>query len=140
MPNDSKPDQPQIDEDAVRNLILLTLPWLSFQREVLEIAKKSVTDASQSKPTENFALRQFQALMMILDPSRTLRNCLDSDFEKKVEDAYKEILPKVSSASVQLIEAQEAILATMSDALNTLRKAEQANKRSKDEKLTSKCL
>ncbi|MFZ1149998.1 MAG: hypothetical protein WAR76_09735 [Xanthobacteraceae bacterium] len=133
MPNDSKPDQPQIDEDAVRNLILLTLPWLSFQREVLEIAKKSVTDASHVKPTENFALRQFQALMMILDPSRTLRNRLDSDFEKKVEDSYKEILPKVSSASVQLIEAQEAILATMFDALNTLRKAEQANKRSKDE-------
>ena len=39
----------------------------------------------------------------------------------------------MSSASVQLIEAQEAILATMFDALNTLRKAEQANKRSKDE-------
>jgi hypothetical protein len=132
MSDDSKPDQPQIDEDTVRNLILLTLPWLSFQRDVLEIAKKSVTDPSHVKPTENFALRQFQALMMILDPSRTLRNRLDGDFEKKVEDAYKEIFPKVSSASVQLIEAQEAILTTMFDALNTLRKAEKPTSRSKD--------
>ena len=132
MTNDSKPDQPQIDEDTFRNLILLTLPWLSFQRDVLEIAKKYVTDVSNVKPTENFALRQFQALMMILDRSRTLRDSIDSDFETKVEDAYKEILPKVSSASVQLIEAQEAMLSTVFDALNALRKANKANARSKD--------
>ena len=132
MTNDSKPDQPQIDEDTFRNLILLTLPWLSLQRDVLEIAKKYVTDVSNVKPTENFALRQFQALMMILDRSRTLRDSIDSDFETKVEDAYKEILPKVSSASVQLIEAQEAMLSTVFDALNALRKADKANARSKD--------
>jgi hypothetical protein len=130
MTDDSKPDRPQIDEESFRNLILLALPWLSFQRDVLEIAKKYVTDATQPKLAENFALRQFQALMMILDRSRTLRNSLDSDFEKKVEDAYKEIFPKVSSASVQLIEAQEAILGTLFDALNTLRKA--AKDRSRD--------
>lgn len=132
MPNESKPDQPQIDEDTFRNLILLTLPWLSFQRDVLEIAKKYITDVSNVKPTENFALRQFQALMMILDRSRTLRDSVDSDFEKKVEDAYKEIMPKVSSASVQLIEAQEAMLSTVFDALNTLRKADKSSTRSKD--------
>jgi hypothetical protein len=134
MPNDSKSDQPQIDEDVLRNLLLLTLPWLSFQRDVLELAKKCVTDAGNVKSTENFALRQFQALMMILDRSRTLRNSVDSDFEKKVEDAYKEIFPKVSSASVQLIEAQEAVLDTVFDAFKILRKAEQAKKRSKDDK------
>lgn len=132
MTNDGKPDQPQIDEDTFRNLILLTLPWLSLQRDVLEIAKKYVTDVGNVKPTENFALRQFQALMMILDRSRTLRDSLDSDFEKKVEDAYKEILPKVSSASVQLIEAQEAVLAAVFDALNALRKTDNANTRPKD--------
>lgn len=132
MTNDGKPDQPQIDEDTFRNLILLTLPWLSLQRDVLEIAKKYVTDVGNVKPTENFALRQFQALMMILDRSRTLRDSLDSDFEKKVEDAYKEILPKVSSASVQLIEAQEAVLAAIFDALNALRKTDNANTRPKD--------
>jgi hypothetical protein len=132
MPDDSKPDQPQIDENTFRNLILLTLPWLSFQRDMLEVAKKYVTDVGRVKPTENFALRQFQALMMILDRSRALRDSLDSDFEKKVEDAYKEILPKVSSASVQLIEAQEAMLSTVFDALNALRKADKSSTRSKD--------
>ena len=132
MPNDSKPDPPQTEEDTFRNLLLLTLPWLSFQREVLELAKKYVADAGRIKPTENLALRQFQALMMILDRSRALRNSLDSDFEKKVEDAYKEIFPKVSSASVQLIEAQEAVLGTIFEALNTLRKAEKPSNRSKD--------
>src|ERR1700741_3902597 len=132
MTNDSKPNQPQINEDTFRSLILLTLPWLSFQRDVLDIAKKYVTDASNVKPTENFALGQFQALMMILDGSRALRNSLDSDFEKKVEDAYKEILPKMSSASVQWIEAQEAMLSTVFDALNALRKVDKATTRSKD--------
>jgi hypothetical protein len=125
-----KTKQPQIDEDTFRNLILLALPWLSLQRDVLEIARKYVSDAGGRKPTENFALRQFQALMMILDPSRALRNSLDSDFEKKVEDAYKDLFPKASAASLQLIEAHEAILGTMFDALNTLRKAS----RSKDQK------
>jgi hypothetical protein len=126
MPNNSKPDQPQSYEDTLRNFILLTLPWLSFQREMLEIAKNNITDPSHVKSTENFTLRQLQALMMILDRSGTRRSLFDQDFEKRVEDAYKEIFPKLTSASVQFIEAQEAILATMFDALNTLRKGDKA--------------
>jgi hypothetical protein len=126
MPDDSKPDQPQSHEDTLRNFILLALPWLSFQREMLEIAKNSITDPSHAKPTENLMLRQLQALMMILDRSGARRNALDQDFEKRVKDAYKEILPKLTSASVQFIEAQEAILTTMFDALNTLRKGDKA--------------
>jgi len=126
MPDDSKPDQPQSHEDTLRNLILLTLPWLSFQREMLEIAKNNITDPSHVRSTENFALRQLQALMMILDRSGTRRNLLDQNFEKKLGDAYKDNLPKLTSASVQFIEAQEAILATVFDALNTLRKGDKA--------------
>jgi len=126
MPNNSKPDQPQSYEDTLRNFILLTLPWLSFQREMSEIAKNNITDPSHVKSTENFTLRQLQALMMILDRSGTRRNLFDQDFEKRVEDAYKAIFPKLTSASVQFIEAQEAILTTMFDALNTLRKGDKA--------------
>jgi hypothetical protein len=126
MPSDSKPDQPQIYEDALRNFILLTLPWLCFQGRILEIAKKGITDASATKPTENFVLGEMQALRMILDPSRTWRNRVDSDFENRVEAAYKELFPKVASASVQLIEAQEIILMSISDALNALRKGDKA--------------
>jgi hypothetical protein len=131
MPNDSKPDQPQNCEDALRNFILLTLPWLSFQGDMLAFAKKSITDANNIKPTENFTLRQLQALMMILDRSRTRRNRFDQDFEKKVEDAYKQIFPKLTSASVQFIEAQEIIVNGIFDSLNTLRKSGKANNRSK---------
>lgn len=126
MSDDSKPDQAQSYEDTLRSLILLTLPWLSFQRDMLEIAKNNITDPSHVRSTENFALRQLQALMMILDRSGTRRNLLDQNFEKRLGDAYKENLPKLTSASVQFIEAQEAILATVFDALNTLRKGDKA--------------
>jgi hypothetical protein len=133
MPNESKPDQPQPfkdAEDTLRNFILLALPWLSFQRDVLEIAKNSITDAKNVKPAENFALRELQALMMVFDRSRTLRNLFDTDFEKK-EDTYKEIFAKVASASVQFIEAQEIILTSIFDALDKLRKADKAKGHSK---------
>ena len=98
---------------------------------MLAFAKKSITDANNIKPTENLTLRQLQALMMILDPSRTRRNKFDQDFEKKVEDAYKQIFPKLTSASVQFIEAQEVIVNGIFDSLNTLRKGDKANNRSK---------
>jgi hypothetical protein len=126
MPNESKPDQPQICEDALRNFILLALPWLSFQGDMLEVAKKSITDASTVKPTENFTLRQLHALMMIMDRSRTWRNLVDSDFEKRVEHAYNELIPKVTSASVQLIDAQQKILTSVFETLDDLRKGDKA--------------
>jgi len=128
---DSSPDQPQICESVMRNFTLLVLPWLSFQRDLLDIAKKSISNASNVKPTENFALRELQALMMIFDRSHEWRSFFGRDFEKRLEDAYKEIFPKVASASVQVIEAQDIILASVFDAMNKLRKDEKANHRSK---------
>jgi hypothetical protein len=132
MPSDRKPDQPQINEDVLKNFILMTLPWLSFQSRMLEIAKKSITDASAIRPTENFALSELQALKMILNRSGSWGNLVDSDFEKRAEAAYKEIFPKMASASVQFIEAQEIILKSISDALNALRKGNKANNHPKD--------
>jgi hypothetical protein len=38
---------------GLRNFILLTLPWLSFQREILAIMKKGIEDASHVRPIEN---------------------------------------------------------------------------------------
>jgi hypothetical protein len=127
MPNDSNPDHAQICEGALRNFILLALPWLSFQRQMLEIAKKGIKDASHVKPTENFALGELQALMMILDRSRTVRNLIDADFEKRVGDASKEIFPKMASASIQFIEAQEIIVTGAFEALDKLRKSSKAS-------------
>ena len=92
MPDDSKPDESQSYEDNLRNFILLTLPWLSYQREMLEIAKSNITDPSRVRSTENFILRQLQALMMILDRPGTRRNLLDEDFKKRLEVAFGSIL------------------------------------------------
>src|SRR5262245_9042637 len=124
MPDDREQNQSRAYVENLRNFILLTLPWLSYQREMLEIAKSNITDPSRARSTENFTLRELQALMMILDPSGTRRNLLDEDFKKRLEVAFKEFFPKLTSARVQLIEAQEEILTVMFDTLNTLRKGD----------------
>jgi len=131
MPHDSKPDQPRISEGLLRGLILLTLPLISFQSQVLEIVKTSIKDASRVKPAENFAMLELQALMMILDRSRTLRDLIDPDFEKRLEKACKEIFPKLAAASIELIEAQETILKGLFEALQKLKQGEKASDRSK---------
>jgi hypothetical protein len=131
MPHDSKPDQPRISEGLLRGLILLTLPVLSFQSQVLEIVKTSIKDVGRVKPAENLVLLELQALMMILDRSHTLRNLIDPNFEKRLEKACKEIFPKLASASIGLIEAQETILKGIFEALQKLKQGENASDRSK---------
>jgi len=131
MPNENNSDHPQICEGALRNFILLTLPWLCFQRQMLEIAKKGIKDASHTKPAEHFALHELHALMMILDRSGAWRNLIP-DFEKRVENASKEVFPKVASASLQLIEVQETILTGAVDALNKLRTSNNESPSKKD--------
>ena len=130
MPKDSHSDHLQFYEGALRNFVLLTLPWLSLQRHMLEILIKGMKDAGAVKPVENFALSELQALAMILDRSRTLRNLIDPDFEKRLENAFREVVPKLTSASIQSLQAQDAVLACMFDALKELRKGEKSGGRS----------
>jgi len=124
MANEKKfaPDDMQDFKDTLfRNFSLLALPWVSFQRDMLKILKKGIEDTSTVKPFQNLTLLELHALMMILDPSRTWRSPFDADFEKRVEDAYKETFPKLLSGSVDLIEAQEKILHHLNDALVTMK-------------------
>ncbi|HET7805278.1 MAG TPA: hypothetical protein VFL53_13625 [Pseudolabrys sp.] len=130
MPDRTDPDRSQFSEDALRNFILLALPLLSLQREMLKIMKNGIENASSVRPTERFTLSELQALMMIVDQSRTLRNLIDEDFEKSVEDACKEVFPRLASASVQFIEAQDIVLAGIFDALKKLRTERKPNNRS----------
>jgi hypothetical protein len=130
MPTD---DKPEMCEDPLKNLILLTMPWLCFQRNLLEVAKKSVLDASSVKPAANFAFHELHALMMVLDPTHTMRSRYEPDLETKVEGAYNELLPKLTSASVQIIEAQQKALDGIVDGLNALRNGDQPHKRSEGE-------
>jgi len=110
---------------------LLALPWVSFQRDMLAILKKGIEDTSHVKPVQKLTLLELHALMMILDPSRTWRSPFDADFEKRVEDTYKEAFPKMLSGSIHFIEAQEAILQHMSDALITLKDGNKTKSHSK---------
>jgi hypothetical protein len=112
---------------VLRNFILLTLPWLSFQREILAIMKKGIADASHVRPVENLTSRELQALMMIFDSSGKWRSLSDRDLEKKITDTYAEIFPKLVSGSFAFIEAQDAVLAGMSDLLEKLRKGNPVN-------------
>ena len=125
MPNDkdSGRDHPQNGEGRVlRNFILLTLPWLSFQRDMLAIMKRGIEDASHVRPIENLTSRELQALMMILDPSGKWRNLLDRDLQEKIKETYTKNFPKLVSGSILLIEAQEAVLASIYGLFDKLRK------------------
>jgi hypothetical protein len=105
MPHDkhSSTEHAQNPEIRVlRNFILLTLPWLSFQREILAMMKKGIENASYVRPIENLTSRELQALMMIFDPSGKWRNLSDRDLEKKITDTYAEIFPKLVSARLLL--------------------------------------
>jgi hypothetical protein len=68
---------------------------------------------------------ELHALKMILDRSQRWRNLFGQDFEEKMEIGYKKIFPKVASASIKLIEAQEQILISIRDALDTRRRGRQ---------------
>lgn len=129
MANEKKRDPDDIldfKDNLFRNFSLLALPWVSFQRDMLAILKKGIEDTSHVRPVQKLTLLELHALMMILDPSRTWRSPFDADFEKRVEDAYKETFPKLLSGSIDLIEAQEKILQHLTDALVTLKDGNKA--------------
>jgi len=125
MPNekDSGRDHAQNGESRVlRNFALLTLPWLSLQRDLLVLMKRGIEDASNVRPIENLTSRELQALMMILDPSAKWRNLLDSDLQKKIKEAYTKTFPKLVSGSILFIETQEEVLASIYELIDKLRK------------------
>ena len=125
MPNDrnSGRERPQNGESRVlRNFALMTLPWLSFQRDLLALMKRGIEDASHVRPIENLTSRQLQALMMILDPLGKWRNLLDRDLQDELKETYAKAFPKLVSGSIHLIETQEEMLASISEQFDKLRK------------------
>ena len=134
MPNDkqSKSDHAQDYKDnLLRNFTLLALPWVSFQRDILAIMKKGIQDTSNVKPVQKLTLLELHALMMILDPSRTWRSPFDADFEKRIEETYNEIFPKLLAGSIHFVEAHDKILQHMSEALITLKNGDKTKSRGK---------
>jgi hypothetical protein len=129
MPND-RPDtthHPQDDELGMStNVILLTLPWLSFVKETLGIIKEGLQNKEHKKGTEEFNLvkpierlvaSELHALFMVLDRSRTLRGLIGEDHEHKLVEEFTQVSKKLVSGSVHLMEAQEIVLGRIVDAL-----------------------
>jgi len=124
--------QPDNSQDgggrALRNFALLTLPWLAAQRDMLGLCKSYIKDENCGLPIHNFLLREIQALAMVYDPSRKVRDAC-AGIGVSIENAYNEALPTLVSGAVGIIEAQEAMVGSMIDALAKLKKSpDQAKK------------
>ena len=87
------------EDRVLRNFLLLASPWVLFQKNMLAIAKKGLEQASSDTPVEKLMSCEAQALMMILDPSEKWR---DPDLEKKIQEIYKNTVPKFAAGSIQL--------------------------------------
>jgi hypothetical protein len=110
--------------NLLRGLGLLALPVLAFQRNMLGILRTGINEAGVLKPMQMLAEHELHALFMILDPKAHWRNSLGVEIEKKLKDALDGAVPKVISGSVNLIEAQQAILTSLIEALDTARKGQ----------------
>jgi hypothetical protein len=125
MPNDKDRGRHHAqngESRVLRNFALLALPWLSLQRDLLTLMKRGIEDASHVRPIENLTSRELQALIMILDPSGKWRSLLDRDLQEKIKETYTKTFPKLVAGSILLIETQEAVLASISELFDKLRK------------------
>ena len=123
MPDDKESDRKDKDKSRIaKNFVLLALPWLSFQRDVLALMKRGIEDTSHVRPLENLASRELQALMMTLDPSGKWRSLLDRDLQNEIKESYTKNFPKLVAGALGLIETQEQILASLTEMFETLRK------------------
>jgi hypothetical protein len=107
--------------DLLRGMDLLVLPLLAFQRNMLGILRASINEAGFLKPVQTLAASELHAMLMILDPTGKWRSSLDADIEKKLKDTLDAAVPKVISGSVMLIDAQQAVLTSIIEALNMAR-------------------
>jgi len=116
---DSDPEK-QADDQIFKNCILLALPWLALQRDMLAIGKRGIQDYSHVRPLQNFALREMQALTMALDPSRKWRDSY-AGLDSKLEEITTEGISKFMSSLSAMLESQETIVNSAIEALNTVR-------------------
>jgi hypothetical protein len=117
------------DGGMLRAVILLTLPFLSFQSDLLHMLKTNLErrpkgeDGNTSANNglgdliQKLTARELQALMMVLDPSQTWRRGLGEDFQRKLADDIAEISQKFAAGAVNIIEAQSKTLDRMVELL-----------------------
>jgi len=127
MQTQQSTDTPGGSGRALKNFALLALPLLAAQRDMLGICKNAIKDETCILPMQNFALRQFYAMMMVFDPSRKFRDAC-AGLEDSVTKTCQDTVPKLVSGSVALIEAQEAAISSMIEALTKVKNARSKTK------------
>jgi hypothetical protein len=121
MSKDKKSNAPRDTDDQVfGNFLLLALPWLSLQRDLLAIGRRGIQDYSHVRPVQNFTLREIQALMMVLDPSRTWRDSY-GEMESRLEETSTQSISKLMSGLSSVLESQEEFINSVIETLNASR-------------------
>ena len=107
----------------LRAVILLGLPWLSLQRDILNLIKANLDKPRQQAKDEapsgsdtildvihKLTARELQALLMILDPSHAWRRGLREDVQKSLDVDLAEISRTFAAGASQIIDAQAKTL------------------------------
>ena len=107
----------------LRAVILLALPWLSLQRDILNLIKANLDKPRQQAKDEapagrdsildvihKLTARELQALLMILDPSHAWRRGLGEDLQKSLDVDLAEISRTFAAGASQIIDAQSKTL------------------------------
>jgi hypothetical protein len=129
---DTHPRPPQNSEGGLlRHLILLTLPLLSFQRDILQTVRTSLETHKDEhiRAIGNLLSFELHALMMILDPARKLRGRSDDKLERQLKDELTQILEKLADGLVTVVEIQEKILPHLIDTLKGIKNGKHTNTR-----------
>lgn len=136
MPNDkdTRPGPAQNSEGGLlKQLILLTLPLLSFQRDILPTIRTSLETHKDEhiRAIGNFLSFELHALMMILDPGRKLRGRFDEDLETQLKDELTKILEKLANGLITVVQIQEQILPQLIETLKQTKNGKHTNPRRK---------
>jgi hypothetical protein len=143
MPKDKDGNLGHAQNDGgsiLQKIILLTIPVLNLQLQVLGTIKKNIggqkadgADKHGSGDEDNlirqlhhFAAFQLHALCMIFDRTGKLRRLIDLEHDEKLKSEIQAISEKVASGSVSLIEAQEKVIQSIIAVLNKVRNGKPA--------------
>jgi hypothetical protein len=138
MPNDKDTPRgpapgpaPNSEGGLLMNLILLTLPLLSFQRDILPTIRTSLETHKDEhiRAIGNFLSFELHALMMTLDPARKLRGRFADDLEKELTTKLTQILEKGAGGLLTVVEIQEKILPPLIETLKNVKDRKPGNTR-----------
>lgn len=121
------------DGGMLRAAILFTLPFLSFQRDLLQLLKTHLERRPKAEDgstpahaglvdlIHKLTARELQALMMVLDPSHAWRRRLGEDMQRQLGEDVSEISQKLTAGAVNIIEAQSKTLDRVVELLRTIK-------------------